>query len=414
MNDILPDESGLWRRVESIIADTADAYGYREIRPPLIERTELFKRSIGEETDIVEKEMYTFVDNNGESVTLRPEATASCVRSGLEHGLFHNRQAKLWYLGPMFRHEKPQKGRYRQFHQFGIECIGWPGADADAELQMFAARLFDALSVRSVRLEVNTLGSSACRAAYREALTTYLARYRNDLDEDSRRRLDRNPLRILDSKDEGTRRILEEAPRLSGFLDEEARAHFARLCEYLDTVGIEYSVNDRLVRGLDYYTSTVFEWVTDRLGAQSAVCAGGRYDGLVEQLGGRPTPATGFALGIERLLELVRLEGVANVDEHCDVFIATVGEAAELAGARIAESLRSARLRVTVNFGGGNFKKQLKRADASGARYAVIVGEDELGRGEASVKDLRSDTPQRSLPFSQLPSGLAGAAAANH
>lgn len=414
MNDILPDESGLWRRVESIIADTADAYGYREIRPPLIERTELFKRSIGEETDIVEKEMYTFVDNNGESVTLRPEATASCVRAGLEHGLFHNRQAKLWYLGPMFRHEKPQKGRYRQFHQFGIECIGWPGADADAELQSFAARLFDALSVRSVRLEVNTLGSPACRAAYREALTTYLARYRDDLDEDSRRRLEHNPLRILDSKDERTRGILEEAPRLSGFLDEEARAHFTRLCEYLDAVGIDYAVNDRLVRGLDYYTSTVFEWVTDRLGAQSAVCAGGRYDGLVEQLGGRPTPATGFALGIERLLELVRLEGAADVDERCDVFVATVGEAAELAGARIAESLRSARLRVTVNLGGGNFKKQLRRADASGARYAVIVGEEELARGEASVKDLRSDAPQRSLPFSQLPSGLAGAAAANN
>lgn len=402
MNDILPDTSGRWRRVENALVGICEAYGYREIRPPLLERTELFKRSIGEQTDIVEKEMYTFTDNNGESVTLRPEATASCVRAGIEHGLLHNKTSKLFYLGPMFRHEKPQKGRYRQFHQFGIEALGWPGPDADAELQMFAARLFKTLGVSSVRLEINTLGSSAGRAAYRDALRAYLERYRADLDEDSRRRLDRNTLRILDSKNERTREILEQAPKLPGFLDDGSRAHFERLCTYLDTAGIVYSVNDRLVRGLDYYTSTVFEWVTDRLGAQGAVCAGGRYDGLVEQLGGRPVPATGFALGIERLLELVALEGRPLDADGCDVYIAALGEPAELAGTRIAESLRSSGLRVISNLGSGNFRKQLKRADASGARYALILGGDEIERRSASVKDLRSDSDQVSVPFEEL------------
>ncbi len=421
MNDILPGNSAAWRHVERVIADTCVAYGYQEIRPPLLERTELFKRSIGEQTDIVEKEMYTFVDNNGESVTLRPEATASCVRAGVEHGLLHNRQAKLWYLGPMFRHEKPQKGRYRQFHQFGIEALGWPGPDADAELQMFAARLFDSLGVRSVKLEINTLGSDGCRAAYRDALHGYLSRYRNDLDEDSQRRLDRNPLRILDSKDEKTRALLTDAPRLADFLDDDAVARFDRLRAYLDTVGIEYHVNDRLVRGLDYYTSIVFEWVTDRLGAQGAVCAGGRYDGLVEQLGGRATPAAGFALGIERLLELVAVEGREIPVDACDVFIASLGDAAELAGARLAESLRSGGVNVLVNLGGGGFKKQLKRADASGARFAVILGDDEVAAQSASVKDLRGDGGQASVSFDDLaahlrralPNAPAARAAAN-
>ncbi len=407
MNDILPDQTALWRHVERIIADTCDAYGYREIRPPLLERTELFKRSIGEQTDIVEKEMYTFVDNNGESVTLRPEATASCVRAGIEHGLLHNRQAKLWYVGPMFRHEKPQKGRYRQFHQFGIEALGWPGPDADAELQMFAARLFENLGVRSVKLEINTLGSNACRAAYRDALRDYLSRYRDDLDEDSRRRLERNPLRVLDSKIETTRKILADAPRLTAFLDADSFAHFDRLRDYLDAVGIEYAVNERLVRGLDYYTSTVFEWVTERLGAQGAVCAGGRYDGLVEQLGGRPTPATGFALGIERLLELVLMEGRDVTLDDCDVFVASLGDSAELAGARLAEALRSRGVNVLCNFGGGGFKKQLKRADASGARFAVILGDDELAGQAASVKDLRGDGVQTSVPFAELDAHIA-------
>lgn len=411
MNDILPDKSAAWRHIERVIADTCVAYGYQEIRPPLLERTELFKRSIGEQTDIVEKEMYTFVDNNGESVTLRPEATASCVRAGVEHGLLHNRQAKLWYLGPMFRHEKPQKGRYRQFHQFGIEALGWPGPDADAELQMFAARLFESLGVRSVRLEINTLGSDGCRVTYRDALHAYLSRFRDDLDEDSRRRLDRNPLRILDSKDENTRAVLSDAPRLADFLDDEAIARFDRLRAYLDTVGIEYHVNDRLVRGLDYYTSIVFEWVTDRLGAQGAVCAGGRYDGLVEQLGGRPTPAAGFALGIERLLELVAIEGRDVPTDGCDVFIASLGDAAELAGARVAESLRADGVNVLANLGGGGFKKQLKRADSSGARFAIIVGDDEVAARAASVKDLRGDSGQVTIAFADLASHLRKALA---
>jgi histidyl-tRNA synthetase len=413
MNDILPQTSTHWRQLEQVLAAICDAYGYQEIRPPLLERTELFKRSIGEQTDIVEKEMYTFVDNNGESVTLRPEATASCVRAGIEHGLLHNKQAKFWYLGPMFRHEKPQKGRYRQFHQFGIEALGWPGPDADAELQMFAARLFSGLGVKSVKLQINTLGSNACRTAYRDALHEYLSAHREKLDEDSRRRLDRNTLRILDSKDPATRGILEDAPRLSTFLDQDSVGHFNRLRAYLDTVGIEYTVNDQLVRGLDYYTSTVFEWVTDRLGAQSAVCAGGRYDGLVEQLGGRPAPATGFALGIERLLELVALEGRQVAATYCDVFVATMGDGPELAGARVAESLRSNGLRALVNFGGGNLKKQLRRADTSGARFAVIIGDDELSADSASVKDLRGETEQAMVPVTSLPRYLSSILAAS-
>ncbi len=402
MNDILPERSALWRHLQAMLADTCRAYGYEEIRPPLLERTELFKRSIGEQTDIVEKEMYTFTDMNGESVTLRPEATASCVRAGIEHGLLHNRQAKLWYFGPMFRHEKPQKGRYRQFHQFGIEALGYAGADADAELQMFAARMFSALGVTSVRLQINTLGSDACRAAYRDALRDYLEGHRDALDEDSLRRLERNPLRILDSKAESTRAVLVDAPRLAEYLDDDSRAHFQRLCAYLDAVGIEYDVNEQLVRGLDYYTSTVFEWVTDKLGAQGAVCAGGRYDGLVEQLGGRPTPAAGFALGIERLLELMLLEGTEVATPGCEVYVAALGEAAEIAAARVAEQLRADGINVTANLGGGAFKKQLRRADASGARLAVILGDDEVAGGQVTVKDLRGDAPQARIELGQL------------
>ncbi len=409
MNDLLPDQSGIWQFVEGVLRETCDAYGYREIRPPLLERTELFKRSIGEQTDIVEKEMYTFVDNNGESVTLRPEATASCVRAGIEHGLLHNKPAKLWYFGPMFRHEKPQKGRYRQFYQFGIEALGWTGPDADTEILIFAARFWKNLGIKSVKLQINTLGSNKSRAAFRDALVGYLEKHVQELDEDSQRRLHRNPLRVLDSKDENTRKILQGAPMISEYLDSESSQHFELLCTGLENVGIEYEVNPLLVRGLDYYTSTVFEWVTDKLGAQSAVCAGGRYDGLVEQLGGRPTPAAGWAMGIERLIELLYLEGHPVEPNNPDAYVATLGADAELEGVRIAENLRDEGFRVLSNFGGGNFKKQLKRADQSGARFAIILGEDEIANKQVSIKDLRTDIGQSTIDISKLSEYLANA-----
>ncbi|GJL80592.1 MAG: histidine--tRNA ligase [marine bacterium B5-7] len=413
MNDILPDQTYHWRHLESSLARICSLYGYEEIRPPLLERTELFKRSIGEATDIVEKEMYTFIDNNGESVTLRPEATASCVRAGVEHGLFHNQQAKLWYLGPMFRHEKPQKGRYRQFHQFGIEAIGWPGPDADAELQMFAARLFEEVGISSVTLEINTLGSPTSRTLFRDDLKEYLHRHEADLDEDSRRRLERNPLRILDSKVETTREILKDAPRLTNYLDEQSLADFNRLGQLLDAAGIAYRVNDRLVRGLDYYTSIVFEWVTDRLGAQGAVCAGGRYDGLIEQLSGRPAPAAGFALGIERLLELMQIEGNTVDAEVADIYLATLGDEAEIIGVSLAETLRNSELKVRNHLGGGNFKKQLKKADQSGARFALIIGEEEVTQQVVTVKDLRYETGQIKVPIDEIGAQLIGMLRAN-
>ncbi|MFT7532647.1 MAG: histidyl-tRNA synthetase [Gammaproteobacteria bacterium] len=402
MNDLLPESSYLWQQVEKAMRETATAYGYAEIRPPLMEKTELFKRSIGEQTDIVEKEMYTFPDNNGESLTLRPEATASCVRACVEHGLLHNKQARLWYLGPMFRHERPQKGRYRQFHQFGIEALGWPGPDVDSELMMVANSLWKKLGVSSVSLQVNTLGNNECRQKFKASLVDYLGNYKNDLDPDSQRRLESNPLRILDSKNETTQEILREAPRLSTFLDDAAKRHFDRLCEILSTVGIQFEVNDRLVRGLDYYTSTVFEWVTDRLGAQSAVCAGGRYDGLVEQLGGKSAPSAGFALGLERLVELVQLEGQIMANDLPDAYVCMLGDAAELQGLALAESLRGEGLNIITNFAGGNFKKQVKRADQSGAQYALIIGEDEVQQLTITTKNLRQNEPQISLTQEDL------------
>ncbi|HEX6997752.1 MAG TPA: histidine--tRNA ligase [Gammaproteobacteria bacterium] len=399
MSDVLPADEPYWERVESVAAELFARYGYRRIRIPVLERTELFKRSIGEHTDIVEKEMYTFEDRNGESVTLRPEATAGVVRAGLSNGLLHNQQQKLWCSGPMFRREKPQKGRYRQFHQLSVEALGFADPEVDAELIAMTARLWRALGIASVKLEINTLGTPESRAGYRQALVEYFAARRDALDEDSLRRLERNPLRILDSKNPAMRPLIDEAPVLTDYLDAPSRAHFERVAALLGAVGIPFEVNVRLVRGLDYYTHTVFEWLTDRLGAQSAVCAGGRYDGLVAQLGGQATPAVGFALGIERVIEVMRAEGVEVPGREIDVFVVAVGEEARRHAFTLAERLRDQVPGLALGMGGwsAGFKAQLKRADKSGARYALIVGEEEAAAGVASLKPLREDAPQERL-----------------
>ncbi|MBL8226293.1 MAG: histidine--tRNA ligase [Chromatiales bacterium] len=401
MSDLLPADSARWQAVEGAIRRTLDDYGYREIRVPIVERTELFQRSIGEVTDIVEKEMYTFDDRNGVSITLRPEATAGIVRAAMEHGLLHNQRQKLWCTGPMFRYEKPQKGRYRQFHQFDVEALGFPGPDIDAEIIVMTARIFRTLGIRHVSLQLNSLGSSEDRARYRADLTEYFRAHHDALDEDSRRRLERNPLRILDSKNPAMQAIVAGAPRLTGYLGDDSAAHFAGLRSLLDAAGVAYTVNPRLVRGLDYYGRTVFEWVTDQLGAQGAVCAGGRYDGLVAHLGGEPTPAIGFAIGLERLVELHSLAGHAAAATIPDVYLVAVGDAALLAGLRLAEDLREASppLRVEFHCGGGGFKAQMRRADRSGAAVAVIIGDDEVQAGTAGVKPLRGDAGQASVPL---------------
>jgi len=379
---------------------------------PVVEQTELFKRSIGEVTDIVEKEMYTFDDRNGDSLTLRPEGTAGCVRAAEEHGLLFNQTRRLWYTGPMFRHERPQKGRYRQFHQIGVECFGMDGPDIDAELLILTARLWQALGLAGhTRLEINSIGTSEARKVYRQALVDYLDQYRDQLDDDSKRRLTTNPLRILDSKDAGTRKILEGAPSLDDYLDDESRAHFEQLKGLLDAASVKYSVNPALVRGLDYYGKTVFEWITDSLGAQGTVCAGGRYDGLVEQLGGKPTKAVGFAMGLERLILLLEtLELVPDyVNNHADVYVTAMGDKVIAPAMAIAEELRSAlpgRVVVT-HCGGGSFKSQMKKADRSGARYAVILGENELASGNVGLKPLRDDEPQQDIARSELAQALA-------
>ncbi len=409
MNDVLPDEASEWQHVEAAIREVSAAYGYRELRVPILERTELFQRSIGEQTDIVEKEMYTFVDNNGESLTLRPEATASCARAGIEHGLFHNQQVRLWYMGPMFRHERPQRGRYRQFHQFGVEAFGWPGPDLDAELMLLGNRLWRMLGVNDVSLELNSLGSPEARSRYREDLVAYLERRRDELDDDSLRRLGSNPLRVLDSKNPSMQRVIADAPELMSYLDDASRTHFEELCGYLDDAGIAYRINPRLVRGLDYYTRTVFEWVTDRLGAQSAVCAGGRYDRLVEQLGGRPVPGAGFALGLERLIELVRLQGAARSETPPHAFMVTLGRTAESTGIALAERLRDRGFTVVANCDGGSLKRQLRRADRSGAELALVLGDEEIRRGVMLVKPLRGTAAQQQVPFDDLESALAAA-----
>lgn len=391
MNDCLPTQSPLWQKVEGVVKNVISAYGYSEVRMPIVEMTHLFSRAIGEVTDVVEKEMYTFEDRNGDSLTLRPEGTAGCVRSGIENGLLYNQEQRLWYMGPMFRHERPQKGRYRQFHQCGVEVFGLDGPDVDAELIMMTARLWRELGIaQHVRLELNSIGSLEARANYRTALIDYLEQYQNVLDEDCKRRMYTNPLRVLDSKNPDVQAILGDAPQLSDYLDAESKQHFAGLCELLDAAGIEYTVNQRLVRGLDYYNRTVFEWITESLGSQGAVCGGGRYDGLVEQLGGKPTPAVGFAMGLERLVLMMETLGNTDVRRSVDVYMVTAGEGTMMAGMKLAEQLREQvpGLRVMTHFGGGNFKKQFKRADKVGAAIALVLGEDEVAAQTVVVKDL--------------------------
>ncbi len=408
MGDLLPADSPRWQRVEGTIRRILEDYGYREIRVPVVERTELFKRSIGEVTDIVEKEMYTFDDRNGLSITLRPEATAGIVRAAMEHGLLYNQRQKLWFTGPMFRYEKPQKGRYRQFHQFDVEALGYPGPDIDAEVIIMTARIFRALGIADVALQVNSLGAAEDRARYRADLTAYFQGHLAALDEDSRRRLDRNPLRILDSKNPAMQPVVAGAPQLTDYLGAESAAHFATLRGLLDAAGVPYTVNPRLVRGLDYYGRTVFEWVTDRLGTQGAVCAGGRYDGLVAHLGGEATPAIGFAIGLERLVELHALAGAAAPVPAPDVYLVAVGDAALAVALPLAEELRDATppVRVETHCGGGGFKAQMRRADRSGAALALILGDDEVAAGTVAVKPLRGDGGQVTLPRAGLAAAL--------
>jgi len=410
MNDILPDVSGTWHYLESVVRDIVQSYGYSEIRLPLLEQTELFQRSIGEVTDIVEKEMYTFLDRNGESLTLRPEATASVVRAGITNGLLHNQKQKLWTTGPMFRYEKPQKGRYRQFYQFDVEALGFEGPDVDAELIILCARMWRALGISRLTLEINSLGTAESRNRYRETLIEYFSGVKSELDEDSIRRLEQNPLRILDSKNPEMQAIVTAAPLMLDFLDEESSEHFQSLKGLLDAAGVSYTVNPRLVRGLDYYSRTVFEWVTDALGSQGAVCSGGRYDGLVEKLGGRPTPAVGWAMGIERLVALFEVCGGEAPATDTDVYVVAVGDNTLERAFAIGEELRDkiAGIRVELNFGGGSFKSQLKRADKSNAEFALILGEQEIAEKRVGLKPLRSTEDQSSIAFDELAETLAG------
>ncbi|MBT0723833.1 histidine--tRNA ligase [Rosenbergiella sp. S61] len=392
MNDYLPADTAVWQRIEQSLKQVLAGYGFSEIRLPIVEQTPLFKRAIGEVTDVVEKEMYTFDDRNGESLTLRPEGTAGCVRAGIEHGLLYNQEQRLWYMGPMFRYERPQKGRYRQFFQLGAEVFGLTGPDIDAELIMMTARWWKVLGIAEhVELELNSIGSLEARAAYREALVAFLEQHKDALDEDCLRRMYSNPLRVLDSKNPDVQTLLNDAPQLHDYLDDESREHFAGVCQFLDDAGIAYRINQRLVRGLDYYNRTVFEWVTSSLGAQGTVCAGGRYDGLVEQLGGRATPAVGFAMGLERLVLLVQsvvpdFEPVNKVD----VYVISSGQGVQSAAMQLAETLRdrAPSLKIMTNFGGGNFKKQFARADKNGAKVALVLGEDEVRNGQVVVKNL--------------------------
>ncbi len=402
MNDLLPDAVERWQRIEEVTRDVLHAYGYREIRLPIIEKSDLFARSIGTLTDIVEKEMYSFEDRSGENLTLRPEGTAGCVRAGIENGFLHNQIQRLWYAGPMFRHERPQKGRYRQFHQIGVEAFGIESADLDAELIFMCVRLWRALGFDGLTLQLNSLGTLECRNAYRRELVRYLETQRGKLDEDSLRRLEKNPLRILDSKNPAMQDVIAAAPSLFDHLDDASRAHFERLGDYLRQAGLAFTVNPRLVRGLDYYTRTVFEWTTDRLGAQSAVCAGGRYDGLVEQLGGKPTPAAGFAVGMERLAELLAQQGNGRQAICPQAYLVLLGEEAEKRGLGLAERLRDAGLRIECHCGGGGLKSQLKRADRSGAHYALILGEEEIRNDAVSVKNLRNNEAQTQVAQNTL------------
>jgi histidyl-tRNA synthetase len=405
MHDILPEQTPRWQAVEERLRAVLESYGYQEIRLPVVEKTELFRRSIGEVTDIVEKEMYTFEDRNGDSLTLRPEGTAGCLRACIEHGLLHNQVHRLWYMGAMFRHERPQKGRYRQFYQLGVETYGMPSPDIDAELILLTRRFWQRLGIgNKLELQVNSLGTGAERAAYRQILTNYLRSRFDRLDQDSQRRLETNPLRILDSKNLDMAPIIAEAPRLMDYLGDESKSHFQTLTEMLTDAGVEYSVNPCLVRGLDYYSKTVFEWVTDRLGAQGTVCAGGRYDGLVEQLGGRTASAIGFALGMERLISLTEESSLLDLNGAPDVYMIRVGVLAEQAGIGLAEQLRDAlpNLKLLLHCGNGGFKSQFKRADKSGAEYALILGDDEMATGSASIKSLRTEGPQMTVSQTEL------------
>jgi len=412
INDVVPGESAAWQLLERVARETFAAYGYREVRLPLLERTELFKRSIGEFTDIVEKEMYTFLDRGGDSVTLRPEATAGIVRACISNGLLHNQRQKVWCMGPMFRYERPQKGRYRQFHQIDVEALGFAGPDVDAELIMMTARIWRRLGLRGLKLNLNSLGTPESRRGYRARLVEYFQSHFDVLDEDSRRRLEGNPMRILDSKNPAMAAVIATAPLITDYLDPESAEHLRTLCLQLDAVGIEYTINPRLVRGLDYYSRTVFEWVTTDLGSQDAVCSGGRYDGLIAQLGGESAPAIGWALGEERIVELMRLQQLVTDAEQPDVYFVLAGEAAEIEGLRLAERLRDAlpELRIETNCGGGSFKSQMKRADRSGARFAVILGEDEVARQVAGLKSLRGTEGQREVLLTELAAQLRAAA----
>ena len=409
MNDILPEVSATWRYLEQVLQEIVRSYGYDEIRLPILEHTELFRRSIGEVTDIVEKEMYTFEDRNGESLTMRPEATASVVRAGITNGLLHNQRQKLWTSGPMFRYEKPQKGRYRQFHQFNVEALGFAGPDVDAELIIMSARMWRRLGISKLSLELNSLGTPEARKRYRDILVEYFSGVKNQLDQDSIRRLERNPLRILDSKNPEMQGVIEAAPVMLDYLDSESAAHFEELRELLDVAGIAYTLNPRLVRGLDYYNRTVFEWVTDALGSQGAVCSGGRYDGLVEKLGGRATPAVGWAMGIERFVALFEACGGKAPDTGADVYIVAVGEGTLQRAVGLAEQLRDAiaGIRVELNLGGGSFKSQMKRADSSDAEFALILGERELSEERVGLKPMHTREEQTSIGLEDVASVLA-------
>ncbi|SFH29771.1 histidyl-tRNA synthetase [Modicisalibacter xianhensis] len=412
MNDLLPEQSPLWQYFEHQVEALMQRYGYREIRTPILEQTALFARSIGEVTDIVEKEMYTFEDRNGDSLTLRPEGTAACVRAAMEHGLLHNQTQRLWYQGPMFRHERPQKGRYRQFHQVGVETFGMEGPDIDAEVILLSARLWKQLGLyEHVTLELNSLGSLEARQAYRDTLVAYFEQHRDVLDEDSLRRLSSNPLRILDSKNADMAEMLAGAPQLLDHLDAESREHFEQLTSRLDAAGIAYRINPRLVRGLDYYSRTVFEWTTTALGSQGTVCAGGRYDGLVEQLGGKPIPAVGFAMGVERLILLLETLDLIPEDSQRgpDAYLLAMGERAEREALLLGETLRDAlpTLSLQLHCGGGGFKSQIKKADRSGARVALILGEDEVDQGTVGVKFLREEREQETLARNDISKALA-------
>jgi histidyl-tRNA synthetase len=408
MNDILPADAALWEFFEDTVADWLRAYGYSQIRTPIVESTDLFVRSIGEVTDIVEKEMYSFEDRlNGEQLTLRPEGTASCVRAVIQHNLLYNAPQRLWYKGPMFRHERPQKGRYRQFHQVGVEALGFAGPDMDAEHIVMTARLWKLLGLDDVALEINTLGSLEARARYRSRLISYFEGHADVLDEDAKRRLHSNPLRILDSKNPAMQAIIEAAPKLTEDLDEESRKHFEELQEMLIAAGVPFRINPRLVRGLDYYNATVFEWVTTRLGAQGTVCAGGRYDSLIEQIGGKSAPACGFAMGVERLLALLQEQSFVPPALMPDAYMLHLGEQADRMAILAAEQLRDSGLSVVLHCGGGSFKSQMKKADASGARYAVIIGDDEAAAGEVSIKPLRTSGEQSRMNLVQAAEYLA-------